>query len=361
MDIVDKITGDIYLATEFTSFKNESQNAIESTGQTLSASSDVQLAKALTISGQTAHSYQDSGSANAYVLTRTGSLEQPTSYIEGMRISFVTSNANTGASTVNVSGLGSKAIVKAGDIALSAGDISANTYMELIYDPAADSASGGFVVTSLQATKITYFTSSGTHTTAPGVRSIEFIATGGGGGGGGVEGQGVGTNASGAGGGAGATSIKNTNVINASYAIVIGAGGLGGAAGNNNGASGGTSTVISGAINISAGGGAGGVGMTGTSGAAGSSGGIGGTSTGGDINLGGAGGTTSTTANGDRGSLGASGSSFFGGGQEGRGSSGGVTGTAPGAGGTGSGALDLSTDFAGGDGADGIVIVKEYF
>lgn len=154
MLIPDKITGDIYTAAEFTSFKNESQNAIEGTDQTLSASSDVQLAKALTIAGQTAHSYQDSGAADAYVLTRTGLLEQPLSYVDGSRITFITANANTGASTVNVSGLGVKKILlQDGTTTLSGGEIRANEFVDLVYNSAADSAAGAYTTIKQNASE----------------------------------------------------------------------------------------------------------------------------------------------------------------------------------------------------------------
>ena len=146
-------------AKESNSVTDELKLAVTATGQSLAAgtgndpSPDL-LAKALTITAQTAHSYQDSGAADAYVLTRTGLLEQPLSYVKGMGITFTTANANTGASTVNVSGLGTKAILKPGDVVLSTGDILSDGYIELIYDPTADSASGAFIITKHESSKI---------------------------------------------------------------------------------------------------------------------------------------------------------------------------------------------------------------
>jgi hypothetical protein len=116
---------------------------------------------------------------------------------------------------------------------------------------------------------IVYLTSgtAATYTTPTGVRALKVTVIGGGGGGGGVDGQATAsTNAySGGGGGAGyATAFIAT--AEASYTYTVGSGGTGGAAGNNAGTAGGTtefknagSTVV-----ISATGGGGGAGDLGT-------------------------------------------------------------------------------------------------
>jgi len=54
--------------------------------------------------------YTDSGTANAYVLTPGPGTVAPDAYYTGMIVEFVTNNENTGASTINVNGLGNKAI-----------------------------------------------------------------------------------------------------------------------------------------------------------------------------------------------------------------------------------------------------------
>jgi hypothetical protein len=56
------------------------------------------------------------------------------SYFAGMVIQVYFTNANTGASTVNVDGLGAKSIVKGGNTALGSGDIIAGTIYKLVYD-----------------------------------------------------------------------------------------------------------------------------------------------------------------------------------------------------------------------------------
>lgn len=115
---------------------------------------------------------------------------------------------------------------------------------------------------------ITYLTSgtAATYTTPTGVRALKVTVVGGGGGGGGVDGQATAnTNAYSNGGGGGGYAMAFIATAEASYTYTVGAGGTGGAAGNNAGAAGGTtefknagSTVV-----ISATGGGSGAGDTG--------------------------------------------------------------------------------------------------
>jgi hypothetical protein len=58
----------------------------------------------------------------------------PTSYTSGMYLSFITTSTNTGASTMNVNGLGAVPIRLNGNIALSGGEIGADGIYELIYN-----------------------------------------------------------------------------------------------------------------------------------------------------------------------------------------------------------------------------------
>lgn len=158
MNVVNKITGDTYLATEFTEFKNESQNAITSSGQTLTANS-VQLKQALARYANASSSYTDAGIADAYVLNAIASFDAPSVYLDGMKVAFVAGNTNTGASTVNVNSIGVKAIKKNGFADnLDAGDIVSGSVYELIYSLSSDlfelvalsattAGDGGFTVT----------------------------------------------------------------------------------------------------------------------------------------------------------------------------------------------------------------------
>lgn len=72
----------------------------------------------------------DSGVANAYVLTFTASF---TAYADGIIIYFIASNANTGASTINVNGLGPVAINRQDGTPLTSGQIVANQITQIMY------------------------------------------------------------------------------------------------------------------------------------------------------------------------------------------------------------------------------------
>ncbi|HVI08011.1 MAG TPA: phage tail protein [Candidatus Binatia bacterium] len=87
-----------------------------------------------TISGIQNESYTygaDTGAANAYVVTL---VPVPTAYVSGMGVVFKAAHANTGASTLNVNGLGAKSIVKNGSIALVGGEIASGQIMYVKYD-----------------------------------------------------------------------------------------------------------------------------------------------------------------------------------------------------------------------------------
>lgn len=73
----------------------------------------------------------DTGTVNAYVATPAVAL---TAYHTGTHISMQATNTNTGPSTINVSGLGVKQIVRADGTALTAGDIVAGQVLDLTYD-----------------------------------------------------------------------------------------------------------------------------------------------------------------------------------------------------------------------------------
>ena len=73
----------------------------------------------------------DTGAANVYAIALDPAL---TAHVEGMPIFFRAANANTGASTININGLGAVALTKTGATALSAGDIQAGQVCVVIYD-----------------------------------------------------------------------------------------------------------------------------------------------------------------------------------------------------------------------------------
>ncbi len=73
----------------------------------------------------------DTGSANAYAISLSPAL---TAHVTGMPITFMAANSNTGASTININGLGAVAIKKNVSTDLAAGNIAAGQLVTVIYD-----------------------------------------------------------------------------------------------------------------------------------------------------------------------------------------------------------------------------------
>jgi len=223
---------------------------------------------------------------------------------------------------------------------------------------------------------ITYLTSgtAATYSTPSGVRALKVTVVGGGGGGGGVNGSTTAnTNAYSDGGGGAGYATAFIPTAEASYTYTVGSGGTGGAVGNNAGAAGGTtefknagSTII-----VSAAGGGGGFGDTGAS----STGSVTGTPGVGSITgLGTPGGVIGSgtgiyangygrTISGTLYSLAGSGyCPFIGGGVASSIAATGDDATNYGEGGGGVRTTTASgSDFAGGDGFQGIIIIEEYY
>ena len=144
---------DTLSAAEFNgSIMTELENAVTKAGITLDTATDTDtemLAQALVRTSQTSSAYQDSGAADAYVLTASlATLKAPTAYLNGMTIEFKAGNTNTGASTVNVAGVGVKDLVDASDTALAAGAIVTGVYYNIVYNSGTDN----FEVTNSAAT-----------------------------------------------------------------------------------------------------------------------------------------------------------------------------------------------------------------
>ncbi len=132
--VPSKSTSDTYTAEEFNELMSqELQNAVLESGQTLDAGDLTQLGKALAIYGAAGDFYTDGGAADAYVLTPQGTRQAPPTLIDGMRVRFIAGNTNTGASTVNVNGIGVTAIEQGGS-ALVGGEIVTGQIIELSYN-----------------------------------------------------------------------------------------------------------------------------------------------------------------------------------------------------------------------------------
>lgn len=132
-------------ANGFNSIVSELENTVTDSGQTLDASAEtdpdpspVQLSRALTEASQSADFYTDGGAADAYVLTAAGNWRQSTSYRNGQHFRFIPDNANTGASTINVSGLGVKTLENVNGTPLNAGQLDPTRVALVYYNSSAD-------------------------------------------------------------------------------------------------------------------------------------------------------------------------------------------------------------------------------
>lgn len=111
----------------------------------------------------------DSGVANAYIVAPSTPV---TSLAFGATVFFTTANANSGASTINVSSLGVKALDKKGATALVTGDILATaTYMAVydgtewqLIDPSTTAGGSGTVGNCTVAKALAYYSATGTTT-----------------------------------------------------------------------------------------------------------------------------------------------------------------------------------------------------
>lgn len=225
----------------------------------------------------------DSGAVNAYVIALSPA---PAALTPGMMVAIDNIVAsNTGASTLNVNGLGALPIEFPGGAALAGGEIVAG-YGALLRlnhagtawilldstgakvgptptagDNSTKLATTAFVSGTFRSVNVQTFTASGTYTPSANMRYCRIEVIGGGAGGGGAT-AGSSNASCGGGGGAGgyAVGVYSAAQIGASQAITIGAGGAGGASGGAGGAGGTTSVgtlITAGGGNAGSGGGAG--------------------------------------------------------------------------------------------------------
>lgn len=199
------------------------------------------------------------------------------------------------------------------------------------------------------------FTSNGTWTKPAGCSRVRVRLLGGGGAGGGIVGAPNPAQAEGGGGGAGGYVEKwyNASALNATEAVVIGAGGTGSSGGN--GGAGGNSTFKG----LTASGGSGGSAATASTTSALGARGLGGAASGGDINAPGASGSTGMVRSGLSLVQGFGADSQFGRGGAAR-TSAGAGDAAGGYGAGGGGGYGTSTNQAGGAGAPGICIIEAW-
>lgn len=110
-------------ADDLNGFKNETNNLIQGSGQTLNVGDNQQTHKAVATYVANGGFCIDSGSANTYVLEPLSGRQRVHELQDGMRFYCETSNANTGATTVNVHNTGVKAVVTRNGNALVGAEI----------------------------------------------------------------------------------------------------------------------------------------------------------------------------------------------------------------------------------------------
>lgn len=163
-DLNDKATGNTLTAAEWNEVPSEIQNIIEGLGITLSGADLNQLGKGIAGYVANGNFYTDSGAADAYVLTKIGAKQTLPEYTDGMIVEFLAGNDNTGASTINVAGLGVKNIVGTSN----GGEIISGARIELRYR----SGSGDFEIVNTSLTSGTVIpTTSGTSNDITGIPS----------------------------------------------------------------------------------------------------------------------------------------------------------------------------------------------
>lgn len=161
----------------------------------------------------------------------------PTAYVAGQTFRFVAAGANTGATTLNINGLGAKAITKNGTVAMVGGEIVSGATVEVIYDGTQFQMIG---VSTGQLINIQNFSASGTYTPTAGTKFVIVEIQGGGGAGGGSPATGAAQVSAGGGGGAGGYIKSRITSGFSGASVVIGAAGTG-VLGNNGNAGGNSS------------------------------------------------------------------------------------------------------------------------
>lgn len=117
----------------FNQIPDEAENAITSTGNTLTNGDLTQLAKAMASYAARGAFYNDSGSANIYTLTLNGAMRGMTSITQGACIRTVIANENTGPSTVQPAGLASTTARRMDGAPLEAGDLLVGDVVSWFY------------------------------------------------------------------------------------------------------------------------------------------------------------------------------------------------------------------------------------
>lgn len=221
------------------------------------------------------------------------------------------------------------------------------------------SLSAEFTAVNLTSVVRYTYTADAVHNFSPDAKAVKIIAVGAGGGAGSVSGVASALGLSLAG-GSGAYANSYLSNYDSSVTITIGLGGTGGASGGNGSAGGDTTVVGASIVDITAGGGSGGLGVTSSTGSQYLLGVSGGTANGANLNFGGNPPTVAAQITGSLASVSQSGASIFGGSVRGVIDAVGIDANTFGTGGGATGST-TATSYDGGDGSSGVVLIEEYF
>lgn len=128
-DIGTKTTDiSVLTAEEYNSTQVENENAVLRAGISLDSEAGpdndlFMLAKSIQRHAVAAQSYQDSGSANTFVLSSVQPYEQPSQYFDGMTVTFKAGSTNTGRCTINLNSIGAVSFTQANGSAFTSGQI----------------------------------------------------------------------------------------------------------------------------------------------------------------------------------------------------------------------------------------------
>ena len=136
-DIATKVEGSQLTAAEFNQIPSEIENAITSTGQTLTNADVRQLVKAIAIYAAKGDFYTSTGTADAITLNPVSQMQAPTAYYLGMRIRFIATADNTGPVTIAVGTLGTVSLYNNEGEDLATGDITSGIEYSATYDGSA--------------------------------------------------------------------------------------------------------------------------------------------------------------------------------------------------------------------------------
>lgn len=129
-DTVGGVPGTVLTATHMNATQEEMLAVIEEAGDDPDPNDLTQLVKV--IRGGRLNWRNAGGTANALTVALAPQL---LAYVAGLPLRIMTGgNANTGAMTLNVDGLGAKDIIRRSGAAMTAGDVPASSLLEVIYD-----------------------------------------------------------------------------------------------------------------------------------------------------------------------------------------------------------------------------------